>query len=129
MNIWFGSNENVGLSNLAQRPFFDKEGREYISVEHAYQCWKSGKFDKSTYCKPWKEGKKFRGTLGVKTEGGWNIRLMEKLIRASFLDKRNFEAKSNLIMSHPYTLTHTQDKGIWGKEFPRILMDLREELV
>jgi hypothetical protein len=26
-------------------------------------------------------------------------------------------------------LTHTQDKGKWGKEFPRILMEVREQLM
>jgi hypothetical protein len=25
-------------------------------------------------------------------------------------------------------LTHTQDKGKWGKEFPRILMEVRGQL-
>ena len=44
-NIWSGSGQNADLSNLALRPFQDKEGRGYQTVEHAYQTLKSGTFD------------------------------------------------------------------------------------
>lgn len=48
VNVWYGSGENAELSNLAARPFtFD--GRDYLSVEHAYQSNKSGSFDKANY--------------------------------------------------------------------------------
>lgn len=128
MNIWYGTRENDKLSNLSLRPFFDKEGREYVSVEHAYQSWKSGEFDRITYDKPWKRGSKFVGRLGTKTKGNWNLRLMKALIKASFLDERNFVDLSILIDSYPNTLTHKQDKGIWKTEFPKILMEVRESL-
>jgi len=50
INVWYSSNENKELSNLAQRPFVYK-GREYSTVEQAYQCLKSGVFDEETYKK------------------------------------------------------------------------------
>ena len=128
MNIWYGSRENDKLSNLSFRPFLDKDGRGYVSVEHAYQSWKSGRFDRITYDMPWKRGSKFVGKLGVKTKGNWNLRLMKALIKASFLDERNFVDLSILIDSYPKVLTHTQDKGIWRTEFPKILMEIREEI-
>ena len=65
MNIWYGSRENDKLSNLSLRPFLDKEGRKYVSVEHAYQSWKSGAFDEITYAKPWTAGSKFIGRKGT----------------------------------------------------------------
>ena len=48
INIYYGTGENAGLSNLALRPF-TFEGREYFSVEHAYQTLKSGTFDEAIY--------------------------------------------------------------------------------
>jgi hypothetical protein len=52
INVYWGQAESETstriLSNLAPRRF-TFEGREYGSVEHAYQSNKSGTFDKSTY--------------------------------------------------------------------------------
>mgnify|MGYP003678966906 FL=1 len=55
INIWHGTGDNAVLSNLASRSF-TYQGREYVSVEHAYQTLKSGSFDPQTYNKDWKEG-------------------------------------------------------------------------
>jgi predicted NAD-dependent protein-ADP-ribosyltransferase YbiA (DUF1768 family) len=127
LNIWMGTNENAELSNLAVRPFEDTQGRQYQSVEHAYQSWKSGQFDETVYNNPrWGEGPvKIIGRKGTKTEGNWNIKLMEGLMRASFFN--NLDAQQALLNTGDATLTHTQDRGVWKNEFPRILMGLRTE--
>ena len=52
--------------------------------------------------------------------------LMHNLIKASF--EQNPEALQRLLSTGNATLTHTQDEGKWGTEFPRILMEVREEL-
>ena len=52
--------------------------------------------------------------------------VMEQLIRASF--QQNPIALQRLLDTGNTILTHTQDRGKWGKEFPRILMEVREEL-
>jgi len=121
-NIWYGSGENSGLSNLALRPFKDKEGRVYQTVEHAYQTLKSGKFDEETYNKPWKEGVKIKGKFPVNKK--ISIGLMTKLIQASF--DQNPDAMSALKETRGKEITHTQDDTIWKTEFPRILMEVRD---
>lgn len=52
--------------------------------------------------------------------------LMKALIKASF--EQNPEALQKLLATGNVTLTHTQDKSKWSTEFPRILMEVREEL-
>lgn len=126
INIW--STEKNGyesLSNLALRPFTGKDNRHYYSVEHAYQTWKSGTFDEDTYNNVnWAKGNvKISGTrkANMKT----NIGLMEDLMRESF--NQNPKAKELLLSTGLSTLTHTQDKGVWAKAFPDLLMRLRKE--
>ena len=121
MNIWYGTNENAWLSNLAERRFKDGAGREYVSVEHAYQTWKSGNFCPIIYRKPWKAGKKYVGNY-AKTANNWNIQLMESLILASF--KQNPGLWGALCLTDG-GFTHNQDRGIWKHEFPRILEEVR----
>ena len=58
VNVWYATGEMAWLSNLAYRPFTVADKR-YMSVEHAYQTWKSGQFDRIVYNKPWREGAKF----------------------------------------------------------------------
>jgi hypothetical protein len=53
---------------------------------------------------------------------------MKTLIKASFQASQNNQALQRLLATGNATLTHTQDKGKWGTEFPRILMEVREEL-
>lgn len=124
VNIWHGSGENAALSNLASRPFAFN-GRTYVSVEHAYQANKSGKFDQATYDKYKVAGRKIPGTMGTKTEGGWNLKLMKRLISESF--KSNPDAMEKLLATGDAKLTHTQDRGVWAAEFPRILTEVRSE--
>jgi predicted NAD-dependent protein-ADP-ribosyltransferase YbiA (DUF1768 family) len=123
INIWAGTGENAELSNLALRPF-TYEGREYQSVEHAYQSNKSGEFDQVTYDKyTGKENQKIVGKP-AKTEESYNIRLMEDLMRASF--EQNPDALKALKATGNLELTHNQDKGVWHTEFPRILTEIRD---
>jgi hypothetical protein len=51
---------------------------------------------------------------------------MKDLIKESF--EQNPEALAKLLATGNATLTHTQDKGKWGTEFPRLLMQVRDEL-
>jgi len=120
LNIYYGKKQNASLSNLAARPF-NYQGRDYVSVEHAYQTLKSGSFDKNTYEKKWKAGSKFKGKE-AKTD--INIDLMRQLVRESFL--QNPEAQQALLDTGNQLLTHNQDKTIWQYQFPRILMEIRQ---
>ena len=52
--------------------------------------------------------------------------IMKKLIKQSF--QQNPKALETLLATGNTTLTHTQDKGKWGTEFPKLLMEVREEL-
>jgi predicted NAD-dependent protein-ADP-ribosyltransferase YbiA (DUF1768 family) len=123
MNIWYSSKEMEHLSNLAYRPFKDKIGREFVSVEHAYQTFKSGKFDEETYKLEWTGGRKFFGKK--QADKSKNIEIMYKLMKASF--EQNPLAIKSLLWTGDNVLTHKQDKGIWNKKFPELLMQLREE--
>ncbi len=67
-----------------------------------------------------------------KIEGftNWNTgtasNIMKALLKASF--EQNSQAAQRLLNTGNATLTHTQDKGKWGTEFPKLLMEVREEL-
>lgn len=122
LNIWHDSNENSALSNKAYRPFTYK-GKDYVSVEHAYQTLKSGKFDENTYNKPWKDGSKF---VGLNADLSDTEELMEGLIRTSL--ESNPEIKQLLIDTGSVEITHTQDKGHWKTAFPEILTKIRNDL-
>lgn len=123
VNVWAGTGENSELSNLAARKF-THDGKEYLSVEHAYQSLKSGEFDQATYNKYSKAGVKIAGNKGTKTDNNYNIKLMEQLIKESF--EQNPKALDTLKATGEAIITHTQDKGVWATEFPRILMDVRK---
>ena len=114
------------LSNLADRKFKDKNGREYFSVEHAYQSWKSGSFDEETYKKYSKGGVKIAGNKGTKTVNNWNLNLMKRLIKLSL--EQNPDIADLLVGTGTIPLTHTQDRTVWKTEFPRLLMEIRDEL-
>ncbi len=125
LNVYYSTGENAELSNLALRPF-EYKGREYYSVEHAYQTLKSGKFDEATYNNPrWEEGGvKITGKRKADTET--NVGLMEELIFESF--RQNPEAAKALIATGDAKFTHAQDKGIWKTAFPKILEATRSAL-
>ena len=129
INIFYGSDENKVLSNLASRPFTFK-GKRFKSVEHAYQSLKSGTgLDEKVYENPdWnKDGAIIRGTKGTKTENNWNINvLMKTLIRESF--EQNPAARQKLLDTGTSILTHVQGDKVWAKEFPRLLMEYRDNI-
>lgn len=52
--------------------------------------------------------------------------VMKAAIKASF--EQNPQALQRLLDTGDATLTHTQDKGKWGIEFPKLLMEVRDEL-
>lgn len=51
---------------------------------------------------------------------------MSNLVLQSF--QQNPLIAQELLDTGNRPITHTQDKGIWKKEFPRILMEVREKL-
>jgi hypothetical protein len=126
MNIWFGTNENAVLSNLALRPFIyyisESDSFTFKTVEHGYQTLKCGRIDWATYQKPWKEGSKF---IGMPADRSRTIPLMQALISQSF--RQNPDKMNILLRTGRENLTHLQDRGIWRHWFPRILMELRHE--
>jgi len=126
VNVWYRTDENYVLSNLAWRPvqawFLGQ--KLYFSVEHAYQSWKSGQFDSITYKKQWGDGKKFRGRR-AKTEGNWNLNLMYKIMERSFI--QNPRALEVLLATGDETITHRQGTGVWKVKFPLYLMKIRDK--
>lgn len=62
----------------------------------------------------------------IKHWDNYSSDIMKVLIKASF--EQNPEALQKLLDTGNAILTHTQDKSKWGTEFPRILMEVREEL-
>jgi predicted NAD-dependent protein-ADP-ribosyltransferase YbiA (DUF1768 family) len=148
INIYAGTGENAELSNFASRPFEDKtewQGLTFKSVEGAFQAAKiqlSDMFDKNDNLT--KEGdellNKLQEASGAEAKAlgrkvtGLNVKewdrlssnIMKGLLLESF--KQNPKALQRLLATGNAILTHTQDKGKWGKEFPRLLMEVREEL-
>ena len=112
INIYWGSPETSTntrvLSNLAPRKF-RYQGREYGSVEHAYQSNKSGTFDQVTYDKYVKAGgfgTKIRGK--AVTKGFDNLQLMRDLVVESFKQNPNQAA---LLLNYS-DFTHTTNEVI-----------------
>ena len=64
--------------------------------------------------------------LDIKSWNEDSSTIMKALIKLSF--EQNPQALQRLLATGNATLTHTQDKEKWGTEFPRILMEVREEL-
>lgn len=69
--------------------------------------------------------KKIEGAVNWYT-GKTASNIMKALLKASF--EQNPQAAQRLLDTGNATLTHTQDKGKWGTEFPKLLMEVREEL-
>lgn len=107
INVYWGSAETPNntrvLSNLAPRKF-TYNGKEYGSVEHAYQTLKSGEFDQSTYDKYVKAGgygTKIKGKAVNKSFD--NLQLMKDLVVQSF--KQNPEQAKLLLKYKDFTHT------------------------
>lgn len=144
INIFAGTNENAELSNFAERPFTPKNVNlpqiEYKNVEAAFQHAKlpfsdkitdqplsiqSAKFYELTGSRAKQLGRQFKG-LNIKEWDSNSELIMKNLIKQSF--EQNPIALEELLETGDAILTHTQDKGKWGKLFPKILMEVRKEL-
>jgi len=139
INIYAGTNENAELSNFAHRPF-KIGGMFYDNVESAFQHAKlafsdmiteqpleiqSAKWNTLSGAKAKALGRKFVG-LDTKEWDKQSSSIMKTLLTESF--KQNINALETLRGTGSAELTHTQDKGKWGTEFPKLLMEVRDEL-
>jgi len=138
INIWFKDKQRPELSNFAKRPF-KLHNEIYKSVEQAFQSEKM-EFAKSNpenaairkeileSKNPYEIQRLGRTFIGFDRKG-WDAEkaiIMKEFIKASF--EQNPKALKTLLDTGNATLTHTQDKGKWGKLFPKILMEVRDEL-
>ena len=155
INIWYGRNgeENPELSNFAERPFYPSSAfvkGDFRTVEGAFQAQKLGVPYNTKYDSPYTgeageilkklekasgpEAKEIGRSIQGLNSAEWDRMSaveMKGLIRDSFF--QNPTALQALLATGDATLTHTQAdnpraKVNWGKEFPRILMEVREEL-
>ena len=148
INIYAGTGENADLSNFAVRPFTisgDKSessiriGGNFQTVEGAFQAQKlvfsSMPDDEKEDIRKQLEiasgsqarsiGRKIKDLNTVSWDKA-SSDVMRDLLLESF--SQNPEALNRLLSTGDVTLTHTQDKGKWGTEFPKILMEVRELL-
>lgn len=151
VNIYAGTGENADLSNFAIRPFThhfnDGSVKEFQSVEQAFQYIKASEFadTRSNDGNTRPSGKSIQAEIMDTTTGsqlrslGRQIRnlnvqawdrsssfIMKQLLKESF--EQNPQALQRLLGTGNSILTHIQDKGKWGKEFPKLLMEVRKEL-
>lgn len=143
INIYAGTNENAELSNFANRPFKYK-GFDYFSVEQAFQHQKlrtsaphSGAANylndevnvQILQAKTSAQAKALGKQIKQLNTVAWDrisSSIMKELLLESF--KQNPDALQKLLATGNAELTHVQDKSKWGKEFPKLLMEVREEL-
>jgi predicted NAD-dependent protein-ADP-ribosyltransferase YbiA (DUF1768 family) len=144
INIYAGTGENAELSNFAKRPF-SIGNQTFNTVEGAFQSAKLAFTDHYLATGTLRKGDQeiinelrvVSGAeakkIGRKIEGlissEWDrvsLNRMKSFIKLSF--EQNPDALAKLLATGNATLTHTQDKGKWGTEFPRLLMEVRDEL-
>ena len=115
------------LSNLADHTF-TYDGREYRSVEHAYQTNKSGKFHEPTYRAYFDKPEARKINTGPVANQKTNIQLMEDLYRQMLSE--NLDVSNLLKETEGFDITHQLKKNdIWTTEMPKILTKLRDELI
>ena len=113
------------LSNLADHTF-TYDGREYRSVEHAYQANKSGKFHEPTYRAYFDRPEARKINTGPPANKKTNIKLMEDLYRQMLSE--NPDMVDLLKETEGFNITHQLKKNdIWTTEMPKILIKLRDE--
>lgn len=148
INIYAGTGENADLSNFAIRPFTisgDKPessiriGGNFQTVEGAFQAQKlvfssmsddekeavRKRLETASGSQAKSIGRKIKDLNTVSWDKA-SSDIMRDLLLESF--SQNPEALNRLLSTGDVTLTHTQDKGKWGTEFPKILMEVRELL-
>lgn len=151
VNIYAGTGENADLSNFAIRPFThhfnDGSVKDFQSVEQSFQYIKASEFadTRSNDGNTRPSGKSIQAEIMDTTTGsqlrslGRQIKnlnvqawdrsssfVMKQLLKESF--EQNPQALQILLGTGNATLTHVQDNSKWGKEFPKLLMEVREEL-
>lgn len=143
VNIYFGSGENINLSNFAIRPFVhtfeDGTQKTFQSVEQAFHYIKGALFAKqgvnsttlndimNTTSGP--ELRRLGRNIKELDVTKWDANssdVMKQLLKESF--EQNPQAAQRLLDTGNATLTHNQDKSKWKTEFPRLLMEVRDEL-
>ena len=150
INIYAGTGENSELSNFADRitGYYEIDGFTEIqgvfrTVEGAFQAAKVSytkdlnkeeqidnaiikeKLASASGSEAKALGRKIKGLDKVNWDAN-SSGIMKKILLQSF--KANPDALAKLLATGDATLTHTQDKGKWGKEFPKLLMEVRNEL-
>lgn len=151
VNIYAGTGENADLSNFAIRPFThhfnDGSVKDFQSVEQAFQYIKASEFadTRSNDGNTRPSGKSIQAEI-MDTATGSQLRslgrqiknlnvqawdrsssfVMKQLLKESF--EQNPQALQRLLGTGNSILTHVQDNSKWGKEFPKLLMEVREEL-
>ena len=136
INIYAGTGENAELSNFANRPFKIDE-YSFNTVEGYFQARKmdfsTEPFDQNLFAKFQSASGAQAKSMGRSVKGlkvdEWDSKASE-IMKEGLLEsfKQNPDALAKLLATGNATLTHTQDKGKWGKEFPKLLMEVREEL-
>lgn len=122
-NTSYASDVYLGL-NLTQE---EKESENYRHGKELNEV-----LDKIYYTRDPVEKKRLGNTKGLLSKEElqeWDknsSELMKYLIKQSF--EQNPKALKQLLDTGNATLTHTQDKGKWGILFPKILMEVRDEL-
>lgn len=147
INIWFSSNENADLSNLANRPFVDEKGEHWDSVEQAFQAAKLDysdlyydretgetksryydileKFDGASGLESRKIGRSIKG-LNVEEWNKVSTSILKKYMKMSF--EQNQDALKRLLATGNARFTHTQASDKYATLFPQLLTEIREEL-
>jgi predicted NAD-dependent protein-ADP-ribosyltransferase YbiA (DUF1768 family) len=144
LNIYFSTKENADLSNFAERPI-TLNGQTFRTPEGAFQAMKIfftnavllgtpaskenleilEKLKTATGAEAKSLGTKIKD-LSTATWDRDSSGVMKNILTLSF--EQNPQALAKLFATGNAVLTHTQDKGKWGTEFPKLLMEVRSEL-
>lgn len=144
INIYAGTNENAELSNFTIRPFVIN-GDEFQSVEQYFQYQKWNYLKEDITETQFKEDRKIADVIMNTSNGAtlkslgrkfknldnqsWDKNASQEMKKALlFSFEQNSGALQKLLATGNVELTHIQDKGKWGKEFPKLLMEVRNEL-
>ena len=139
INIFAGTGENAHLSNFAIRPFTHTWANgntiQMQSVEQAFQIAKAATAKDAESIRKMQQttdgvtlrklGRAVKG-LDVAQWDDTKAAWMKTFIKESFM--QNPKALEQLLATGNATLTHTQDRSTWGQMFPKILMQVRDEL-
>lgn len=106
------------------------KGEEFVTIEHAYQTWKSGKFDKVAYNIKNKNSNtpaKPLGVLKTDTENRANIKLKIDIVRTAFLQNASLLkeiVKNDYFKNYEIRNDRAADKtdnDFWDKNYPNVL--------